>query len=1169
VAVGEGWAITNPAAFTFLPMGDAASSPLGGHVNAPFITDFARLGLDAEQPVNRLMLRRIAALCVEAADALMAAGQDAGAVIDLLAWNPNSLEWITDAVEDLRCVSLDEFIRLPIIGSPDWSLLSQVSAWPGFACEVVTVDRLVRAANAQLIDSSQVDPVRLERLEQAMAGEGPLSPSATISADWVESVAASLVDEGATLDVWRAFYDDLPNIFLKGEALYGKRILLAKSGELVPADQPVLVAGGSRVGTRRQRAVFFAPKTAGTEDDDAVDSDIDISPPPSLARRIVFLHSDLDWYEGAQQTPGRKFLQDHRLARQFRTASLLTHLGQLMSANPSGAVKRDALDFAFRLFATNPTKHSKELAEVGLAVPTVTDGWVEASRAYFSKGWDVPGAEDLSDLVAGAPEESSELARIADHLMVDPALLGGVKPDVAKWTTFLKVLGVTATLPINQVTDGRRMYGQTLTGENVAGDGAPNAVPAGVVEQWAAGITSAGNTNHPWTYFTTKDPIYWFAGQHEIAKVSARLRYAYARLLILTTPSLTTAHMRSTWSRDRTGGWNTIIQTPLWSFLTLSNWVPVAAPRESTRAFRPPTETWYVGTEDNMAAAYSPLVDSRLRTLMDSAEIGERHWKQLGFLDWTDPEDAASLVDHLTALFAGGDIPETAGEHFRTSLATAWNAVGDPDIETRPSLDDVLLVETQGQLSLTSKGESFEGRLFVTGTHDQSVTARLVRELGWPAVAVESSNAVRLNEVAGVLRTFWHDDVQVTSEWELEVLTGGVQWKASETSPRLVDEVPWFPLLIAACMRFPRASGMRIGRQLNRVLDEFARFRLVRAAAVAVASAAGDQVLPGRLHGVLPMAGDIPTLLAEGYQSPPTWGQFEVLAQGVLELLGQERFKAEASLTIRDLSTGPDQPISRPTNAEIAAVLQVSEVQIAEIESAVFGAVGDIVARLRHVTPALWGDAALEPFSEALAASYSRDDILAVLTELCGVETKANAILEAASDTADADALRRRLGVTLASFNSVLAQHFPSVALVNNAAAQAEEFDLRRRQRQRELVDWARRTRIDRFDSGEIQSDWLEIRDLAFLEPDPEWSTTVDEVSQDILDTRIDEVMTSTVGPLSAATGSVPDFEAVQASNGRPLRSRIAEAYRVVTAWCERESVELPGFWARKRLTSS
>ena len=46
-------------------------------------------------------------------------------------------------------------------------------------------------------------------------------------------------------------------------------------------------------------------------------------------------------------------------------------------------------------------------------------------------------------------------------------------------------------------------------------------------------------------------------------------------------------------------------------------------------------------------------------------------------------------------------------------------------------------------------------------------------------------------------------------------------------------------------------------------------------------------------------------------RAQPRGSSSEVLAQAVLELLGQERFKAEVSLTIRDISTGAcpsDQP---------------------------------------------------------------------------------------------------------------------------------------------------------------------------------------------------------------------------------------------------------------------
>lgn len=1028
----------------------------------------------------------------------------------------------------------------------------------------------MKAADALLLDSAQVDAGRISRLAGVTSRDtDSLAPTPADVAAWIEKVAAEVQASELDLDEWRAFYDDLAVIFSSGEPLYGRRIILTDTGDLVPADQPPSSTGGTRGGSRRQRAVFFAPKTAGTEDDDAVDTDLDISPPASLDKRIVFLHRDLDWYDGPQQTPGRKFLQDQRLARQFRTASLLSHLGQVMSGNPSDTLKRDSLDFAFRLFATNPTKHSKELADVGLAVPVVAGGWRDALGARFSKGWNVPGADDLSELVAGAPDASSELAQIADRLIADPSVVGGANPNVAKWESFLKVLGVTATLPINDAVESRRFHGRLLTADTLAADGAPAAVPAGVVQQWAGGITTTGNVNHPYTNFSTRSPVYWFAGQHEVGELSGRLRRAYARLVVLSVPSLKDTHFRSTWSRDSGGGIPTHVETPLGSFLTLGEWVPVAIPTETSRQFQPPFETWYVGVEDTMAAAYSPLIEPALRTLMSLDLGGERYRKQLGFLDWSDPVDAASLVDHLTALFSRGDIPETANEHLRTSLSAAWAAIGDPSVETRPALDDALLVERAGQLTLTRKGQSPPDRLYLTGTHDQSATARLVRELGWPVVAVETSDSARLNEVADVLRAHWHDDVEVTSEWDLDVLTDGSPWQPSEAAPRLVDEVPWIPLLIAASMRYPRASG-RVGRQqLVRALDQLARIRLTRAHNVAIASAGGDQPLPARLRGVLPMAGDVPTLLAEATDTPPTWEQLELLTQSVLELLGQERFKAEVSLTIRDLSTGSDHAVSRPTNVEIAEVLQVSEGQIGEVESAVFGAVAGIVARLRIVTPALWGEEAVELFNETLAATYSRDDILHVLSHLAGDEKEANSVLAAAADTSDGNALRRRLGVALSDFNASLARYFPAAALVDNGAEQREEFDLRRRQRHRELVDWARLVRIGSFDAGETQSDWVPVRELTFLEADPGWATTLDEVGQDLLDARIDDQMMGALGVRPQASESLPDYDDIRAANGRPMRIRLVEASHVVTAWCAHNNAAVPEAWSAEIFDSS
>ena len=186
-----------------------------------------------------------------------------------------------------------------------------------------------------------------------------------------------------------------------------------------------------------------------------------------------------------------------------------------------------------------------------------------------------------------------------------------------------------------------------------------------------------------------------------------------------------------------------------------------------------------------------------------------------------------------------------------------------------------------------------------------------------------------------------------------------------------------------------------------------------------MASAAGDQALPARLHGVLPMAGDIPSLLC---RSPSESAHVGAVRGSRTGRPGVARSRAIQGRGLAD-DPGPQhwgRPADQPPQRTLRSLrsCRSSEGQIAEIESAVFGAVAGIVARLRLVTPALWGDAAVEPFSESLAATYSREDVLHVLAELCGDEAEANSILDAASDTADANALRRRLGVALADFNA-------------------------------------------------------------------------------------------------------------------------------------------------------
>lgn len=1159
VAVGDNWMIQDPAPFTFLPMGDQTSSPLAGHINAPFVTDFARLGLDREQPVNRLMLQKIADLCLTAASSIIDSDGDANTVVDLLAWDQEDSHWLEERLSEQSDVPVKEFVRLPAMARREWARLDQLCLWPNAELALISADHLVTAADAVLIDRERVDELRLERLEDVAISR--LDPDPDVAAGWVEAVAADMQRKGLDLGSWQKFYDDLPKLFESGAPLSGRRIMLAQNMTLMPAEEIRQAGTNARPKNRRQRAIFFNPKTFGTEDDDAVESDSAISPPKSLASRLVFLHRELDWYDSSEQTPGRHFLQSEGLARQFRVATLLTFLGRLMREQANATVKKDGLQFAFGLFSNNPTKYAKELAAVGLSVPVADNKWMPASQARFSNEWPVDGAKALTALAAIGSTPDSELTLLANCLLPEPQAMGIASDDVERWTSFLKVLGVTATLPINEAKDSRRIRGNELMAYRVAHTNLSSRVPAGVIDQWTHGITNQGNNHHPYTDFTTRDPVYWFAGQHEIADHPARLRRDYARLVLLTLPTMSDQHFWSTWRRDRSGGVETYIESPILAFLTAAEWVPVTVPGTAEPEFATPGASWYVGVEDQIAAAYSPLIEPNVRTLIAVVEPSCQHWKDIGFLNWTSEFDAAQLIDHLTTLFRTADIPDTAHEHFRASLATAWAAVGNPNIGTRPAMDDELLVEITSRIELCTREDLSDRTLYVSSLADQSASTRIVRELGWPTVTVDSSSTERLNEVAGVLANSWQDNVQVTSDWNLEVRLDGQTWQPEESDRYLVNEIPWLPILIASVMRFPHTSGMRIGRELGRVLDELSRIRTVAAEDVAIVAHSGDQALPARLHGVLPMPGDAPTLLTEGHASPPTWTQFEYLVRGTLELLKQDRFTTEISLAIRELRTGAHQQISRPSTSEIAEALQVAEAQIDEVQALVYGATAGVISRIAEVVPCLWGDASLEVITDPSMVTISHDELLHVISELCGDEAIAHEIIKAATDSADSNSLRRKLHIPLKEFNACLERHFPSRPLINNDAQHAEEFSLRVRSRRAELRGQARQARFARFQAGFPQRDWPEIRDLSFLGPDPDWATTLDDLGDELIDSRIDEQMVDVLGAEVSSDSSLPDWADTHAANGKPLRTQIVSLRSLIRAWCAHARVDVAPAW--------
>ena len=427
-------------AFTYLPLSNDATSPLAGHVNAPFVTDFARRGLNVEHPVNQLMFKMIAQLCLDRAEVISHDDGDANSVVDLLAWNGPLLEILESQSEQSTGSGLGDALRLPSRRG-SWRYFADLYDWPDDATTVITAAAIADTLDVHVLDRTRIDASRHASLARLADYLGlTFRPTGSQLAEWVEGLASRLHRKKVSSARWSAFYNDLPRLFHDGAGpLAGRRILLAADGSLVPCSKPTDGAGAQgRKGVLRE--VFFSPANSPDDDDDTAEAEINLRPRGRIAKRLMFTHPDLIWRAGTQRTPGRQFLQQHNLVRPYRVGNVLAHVGNIVRDTTSGNLRREALDFCFSLCSGDIDKYAKDLSQVGLVLPTISGGWVGAGSARFSKGWNVPGSDDLSAL-AEAAIEGSELHDYRKFLIPPPPTFTAAVDQIPAWTHFLTVVG--------------------------------------------------------------------------------------------------------------------------------------------------------------------------------------------------------------------------------------------------------------------------------------------------------------------------------------------------------------------------------------------------------------------------------------------------------------------------------------------------------------------------------------------------------------------------------------------------------------------------------------------------------------------------------------------------------------------------------------------------------
>jgi hypothetical protein len=298
--LGPGHSQETFALYTFLPMD--VTSPLGGHLNAPFYTKLARVDLSEDVLLNSYFLDVAAELSAELVallirDEAAAVEERPGVVADILSWDEEHCPRLEAALTH-RGLSLRESNLLPsrLGHKTSWISLEQAHLWDDEGYEVLTADRLGRIG-VHLVDTS-IGARRLRRLASLhLALQGwEMTPDDESLAEWLEDLASDLGRRRTPIRDWNSFYVDIARCFettRRAQVLQGRRVLLDQEGKLRRAGP-----WDDESRTSRDPTVFFPPRRAADADDDLQDDvaedEEELRVPKSLQRAVCFLHDSVD-----------------------------------------------------------------------------------------------------------------------------------------------------------------------------------------------------------------------------------------------------------------------------------------------------------------------------------------------------------------------------------------------------------------------------------------------------------------------------------------------------------------------------------------------------------------------------------------------------------------------------------------------------------------------------------------------------------------------------------------------------------------------------------------------------------------------------------------------------------------------------------------------------------
>ncbi|ATW51089.1 sacsin N-terminal ATP-binding-like domain-containing protein [Streptomyces peucetius] len=1135
--------LTHGRMYTFLPMATGVHAPFPGHAHAPFFTKLARLDISEAVALNAFLLDQLAALTVELSRRIRSETPHltaADLVLDLMCWDVSAR---LDSALDGRLAT--EPI-VPLHGREAWGSLQDSYGWPDVkrSWRVLTTEALTQAG-ADLLSPS-VGPVRHTRLDKLCKAvlSRPFRPPAILAAEWVETVAESLLGgaEPAGL-VWADFYSDVAHAFARDQAvLRGRRIILDQDLRLRSA------LGGRTESGKQDATVFFHPNPEDTADGDAVTrvpGDL-----KALRRRISFTHPAIAWDSAA-----RGFLERNELVRPYQLDRVFDALDDLLSERPSEALSRDALTFTFRQYPLLTQAQRRRLARIPFRLPLAADGrWGRAARCSFSPAWGTEGARRLERFLVEGGARIPALAAQRDQWISGPDDWPTPVRDRTAYAEFLEALGVCDGLRPGAVGErlgarqGHELRPSSLAASFELGDALTGAWSADVRSGWT-------RFAHPYTPYEFAHAPAHLPGATEVTGLGAAARREFAELLMhgLRTwgeEVFTVTVHRPTYTFKDAHTW----PTPLASYLRSLAWLPVENP--DGPSFVEPRRAWF--NTDGELPSFVPALPLSTRRLLTDRTVVER-MVRLGLRKWDEPQHAGAAVKQLGDALDKGDVPEYLSVSFKRHYERAWSHIARTGRWPWAPGEEVRLVVSRTNVLGTFTTAADETPVIVCDEADPLKEA-LIELAGHPVLVApaESGDAVVSLAEANGLKS------QRTSVTHVQVRhRDGNPITPSGRADALLEGREWLVSVVALAMELKSGSFVRPSeRGVRAALERLRTIRVVHADEVEIA-VSGTPTEPPSTTRALPLPDDEhPTVVV--WRSDEGWDELQAATPAVAQLLGRPWLQDALELVLVKLerSFGGNSP-THIDDGVLAAALDTTEAKVTEIRRNLTGDVQDTVRLLRPVLACLTADDWNEEAAHMLGHAAGERELVEIIDRFApGLPLPSADLVTLARSCTKPAELRDELQLDFQQFNAALASLGPGYSPDYYPDRHEQVFGDFVRARSGALLDRLRERYAAAVQQGEDISGYAAARGLQDLQPDPDWLPRFITPPEEAMHSRVQEWLRAhgADDDLERPTGLKP-VDRLRALNAAALDALVPMLAPLVAAWCRRHGVQVPAGW--------